>query len=396
MSLDGRKIEVAALLALCFFLPLYEAPKSIAWLAYLLAWGVNRVRARDFGGPWDLWDTLIALWVASGFAVAAFAGLHGQEWYGSLDLARYGTLLFAVRRTRYTGGELRAVVYTLIASALIGLAMAYHALWTGGTTDLQLNSVGHVNHTSVYLAIMLGACVSWLFTGPQRGLAALASLIVLASVFVTASRATVLAALVMLPLLGSAWWPRSRVPLAAASAVALLAVAGAVGGGAAVIEKHLKDTAANNVLAFRDGIWRTALVAFERFPLFGVGMDNYDLIGKAEVRAWRRAAGEDFDPALYRTAPHAHSLVLTTLAERGLAGGGALGAVLLAWVVFLWRYRPSAADPDHRALLWGCAAGAWLISVVVGLANTTLHHEHGILAVLFLGLWLSALRPRRP
>jgi hypothetical protein len=46
----GRRAELGALVALCFFLPLYEAPKNLAWLAYALLWLANRWRARDFGG----------------------------------------------------------------------------------------------------------------------------------------------------------------------------------------------------------------------------------------------------------------------------------------------------------------------------------------------------------
>jgi hypothetical protein len=34
------------------------------------------------------------------------------------------------------------------------------------------------------------------------------------------------------------------------------------------------------------------------------------------------------------------------------------------------------------------------VTIGVGLVNTTLHHEHGILAALLFGLWLSK-RPGR-
>src|SRR6185437_168573 len=111
-----QRTEYALLVALCVFLPLYEAPKNILWLLYLIVWIVNRARARDFGGRWDVWDTLITVWVGSGFAVAAFAGLHGAEWHGTVDLVRYGALLFAVRRTRYSVAELRGLLAALVAA----------------------------------------------------------------------------------------------------------------------------------------------------------------------------------------------------------------------------------------------------------------------------------------
>jgi hypothetical protein len=103
----SRKIEIGLLLALCFFLPLLEAPKNLAWCGYVLCWLANRVRARQFGGRWDFWDTLIAAWIASGFVVAAFAGLHGGEWRGMLDLVKYAGLLWLVKRAGYTPREIR-------------------------------------------------------------------------------------------------------------------------------------------------------------------------------------------------------------------------------------------------------------------------------------------------
>src|SRR5882672_5196490 len=159
----SRRLEIGLLLALCIFLPLYEAPKNLAWLAYALVWLANRARARDFGGRWDLWDTLILAWLASGFVIAPFAALQGSEWRAPFDIVRNAGVLWMVKRSRLTESETRAVLVALVMSVLIGLIMGYAQLWRGETGRLELNSVGHVNHTAIYLAIMLGVCASWLF-----------------------------------------------------------------------------------------------------------------------------------------------------------------------------------------------------------------------------------------
>ncbi|HEY6966764.1 MAG TPA: hypothetical protein VI229_04780, partial [Burkholderiales bacterium] len=70
-------------------------------------------------------------------------------------------------------------------------------------------------------------------------------------------------------------------------------------------------------------------------------------------------------------------------------------AVLLASLAALVRWRPRPGDADLACVLWGGAASAWFVTVGVGTVNTTLHHEHGLLAALLFGLWLSTLR-RRP
>ncbi len=157
------------------------------------------------------------------------------------------------------------------------------------------------------------------------------------------------------------------------------------------MRKQEVNAAAQNVLANRDGIWRMAGAAWERYPWFGVGMDNYSLISHELVRTWRTEAGKDYDATRYVRFPHAHNLFVNALAERGAVGFAALAAVMLAWLLALIRERPRPQDGDLAWLAWGSAASAWFVTVGVGMVNTTLHHEHGLLAVLLLGLWLSTL-----
>lgn len=398
MKNSFEKAEIGLLAVLCFSLPLWEAPKNLAWLAYAAVWIFNRARRRDFGGPWGGWDTLIAAWIASGYIVAAFAGLHGSEWRGAGDLLKYGSLFWLVKRARYSDKEIIALLGTLVASTVIGLAQGYWRLWsgTGKSGTLQLNSVGHVNHTAVYIAIMLALCASWLFArwrawraGPRAAALAICAL-VLVSLVVTASRDSIVAGLLALIALGIAWWPKWRTPLVAAVATMAVVIAVAFSLGLQAVRKFEENLAAGTgPLSLRDSIWRTGLVAWQRYPLFGVGMDNYSAITQERVKGWLAESGKPYDAARYQPYPHAHSLYINTLAERGVFGLGVLVAVLGAWLAALWGLRPRPPEDDLAWLLWGGAAGAWFVSVVAGTLNTTLHHEHAILALLLLGLWLS-------
>jgi O-antigen ligase len=219
--------------------------------------------------------------------------------------------------------------------------------------------------------------------------------LILVSLVVTTSRGAVGVGLAMLLALALAWWPRWRAPLATSAAVIALTVAAIVVTGAGVLQKQLDNAAAQNVLSFRDSIWRMGLVGWERYPWFGVGKDNYGLITHEHVRAWRKEAGKDYDESAYVRFPHAHNLYVNTLVERGIIGFAALIAVMLASLVALLRYRPRPTDGDEAWLLWGAAASGWIVTAGVGLVNTTLHHEHGLLTALLLALWLSQLPPRR-
>ncbi len=397
-------VEIGILLVFCTALPLVEAPKGIALLVYIFVWIVNRVRTGTIGRNWGVWDTLIILWVGSAYLAATFAGLGGDAFSKTGDVATHALLLWLVMRAGYSEKELRGVLGVLVASTLGGLALGYWKILSGvGETGLlQLHSVGQINHTAIYLAIMLGVCASWLFARwqswrPGRRAIALAIVaLMLASVAATTSRGALAVGFLLLLILAAAWWPRWRAPLAASVTAIVVAAAMLIGFNAGVVRKQLEYAATQkNTLSYRDVIWRTGIAAWEKYPWFGVGKDNYGLITPALVRGWRTEAGKDFDEKSYARQPHAHSLYVNTLAERGVVGFAGLAALLLAWFVALLRYRPKPADGDFTWLAWGSAASAWFVTVGIGLVNTTLHHEHGLLAALLLGIWLSTLRPRR-
>jgi len=401
MKVSGARLELGLLVAFCFFLPIVEPWKNITWALYLICWIVNRLRSGRWGGRWDGWDTLIVAWMASGFVVAAFAGEHHDEWRGALDIVRYGSILWLVKRAGYSALEMRWIIGTLVASTLFGLAIGYYRLWSGlaKSGTLQLYSVGHVNHTAVYLAIMLGLCVSWLL-GSWRACGAAAKAlalaitgVVLGSLIFTASRGAIGIGLALLPLLGLAWRARLRWAFVAGLGAAALIVAAGVWLGAEVVKREQNYESTANILSFRDGIWRMGLVGWRHNPWFGVGIDNYQFITPERVKGWLAAEGETYDPAQYVHFPHAHNLYINTLAERGLFGLAVLVFVLLAWLAAL-RRRPPPGAANLDWTLWGAALGAWFVTVGVGLVNTTLHHEHGILAVLLLGLWLSRRKAR--
>ena len=396
-------VETGLLIAFCLFLPLVEFWKGLAWLLYVLTWLANRVRTREFGGDWRMWDTLILAWVAAAYLAAAFAGLGGAAWAKTGDLATHTLLLWMVMRAGYSQRELRWILGALVASTLAGLAFGYWRMWSGAgkSGNLQLHSVGQVNHTAIYIAMVLGICASWTFARWQawragrRALSLAIVLLVLASLVVTASRGAIGVGFLAVLVLAAAWWPRWRAPLVASSVATLVIAAMLVGLGAEVVRKQIGYNAAQNPLASRDGVWRMGIAAWERYPWFGVGKDNYGQITHERVRAWRTEDGKDYDASRYVRFPHAHSLYVNTLVERGVVGFAALAALLLAWLVALVRHRPRPGDRDFAWLAWGGATGAWIVTAGVGTVNTTFHHEHGLLAVLLLGLWLSTLPTRR-
>lgn len=389
--MPGRKIEMGCLLALCLFLPVFEAPKTLAWLAFVVVWLVNRSRAKEFGGPWDAWDTVIGIWLASALMSAVFADTHGKEWRGAMDAIRYGTVLWLVKRSTFQAHEARWVLAALVASTMLGLAWSYSALWAGAPY-LQLNSVGHVNHTAIYLAIMFGVATAWLLAG--RKLMAIVAALFLISLFVAASRAAVGTALVLLVVL-SLMRRRARAVVAGLAAVAIVTAA-AVVGRLEVVEKQIQSVRKHDLLAHRDGVWAIAIETWLRHPLFGAGMGNFASIAREQAKETRLAQGANYDATQHYDVGHAHSIYLNTLAERGALGALSLIAFLSLWAIQLWRFYRIATRSSHDWLLWGSSASAWIVAVTIGVVNTTLHHEHALLSMILLGLWLAHLRANTP
>jgi O-antigen ligase len=397
------QLELLALLAFAFVLPLFEAPKNLLWIVYVVLWIANRWRSRDFGGPWDAWDTLILAWIASGYASAVFAGLHHKEWISALDVLRYASILWLLKRSGYAESALAGLLALTVLGTAAALAWGYYGLRvTGLRSTLGLNSVGHVNHSAIYLAIVFGLALAWVRAGwgadaVARRAAGLALLLAFGlSLIVMESRAAVGAAFVVAVCVLGAFSLRSGkrawavlLGAIAIGAVLLAAKPDVVRKNSALLDRHL-------FLAHRDAVWRTGLKAWREFPVFGVGMGNYSQVSLERVEEWSRARGEPFDRALLQTQAHGHSLYVNTLVERGLAGFAVLLAVLGAWGWTLARSIPPASGSPVRWTYWGGAAAAWLVAVVVGTVNTTLHHEHALVSMLLLGGWLCLRRGRQP
>jgi O-antigen ligase len=396
-------IEFALLALLVLFLPAFEAPKNIFWVAYAVAWIVNRIKNGDFGGKWRTWDTLIVVWIASGYIVAAFAGLHHNEWLEANDILRYGSIFWLVMRGRYDAMQLRWLLGAVILSTLLALALGFWHFYVAHIKDsLQLHSVGHVNHSAIYLAMVYGAGLfmviafwrEWSTKIRTLALSALGAIGI--ALFLSESQAAVGTMLMLTLTAGVLWRRASRGAFFLLFAATVATVAIAYMGHVGVVKKSVTRIEKQDVASGRLEIWNVAREAWREFPAFGVGMGNYGKISLEHVREWVTARGEKFHPDHYLGNAHAHSLYFNALAERGAFGFATLAVVLVMWARALWRGIPGLGAPPVAWALWGGAFSALFVTVVIGVVNTTLHHEHAILAVLLLGMWLSHESERAP
>ena len=405
--IDSRpSIELTLLIALAVTLPMFEGIKNILWGLYAAAWYWNRLRNGwswdALGGRWDVWDSVLAVWLGGAIAGTFFAGMHGDEWRGLIDLFRMTSMLWFIKRSNYGESEWLQLNVALQVGVTIATIWALVALlWPHRYEGIQLNSVGHVNQSLIYIVICFGALLGgvsayWRALPNWLRVVGVADIVLmLVALFVGGSRSA--AAMTMIGALAfGVLWLRQSPRVIVWIVIAIAAFAACVARfDTDMRRKQEYAKASNSLLNERSPIWHQALVAWRAYPLFGIGADNYARIDADQMKRWQSAQGVDYAEDDFVGTSHAHSLYLNMLSGRGLVGIALLAMLLIAWASSVGSALPHARDPPIYWLTWTGAASALVATVGIGVFNTTLHDEHGLLAFMLLGAWLSYWRQER-
>jgi O-antigen ligase len=398
-----RRIHIALWILLCFFLfilPVGEGPKNIAAVFYLLLWMFRAAWTRDAGGSWDRFDTVFAFVMGSA-ALSAAAGYSGDL----MGVVRVFGVAWVTKRIVFSRREQMTLLAAGSVGLVVALAMAAVPFMRGSKTFLELPSVGHVNQSALYIAVLACAALGWSLQGRQWGRAWFASSVASALLFglallVSASRAAILAygVFLVVVVLALLWRhgsdPYLRRLLAGGGVLLAVTCVGVVGLSTAYpklsgTKLQAKNWSSGGSVDVRLLHWNLAFEGWRHSPWLGSGPDAFQQLTLDRVCGWRLQRGESCDPGRYAWASHAHSLYFATLAERGLLGAAALLSLLGLW---LWMLAAGATQM-LRSPLWMGSAAAFVVVAVAGVFNTTLRVEHGSLAMLMLALWLADRRP---
>ena len=383
-------------------LPSLEAPKNIFLVGYLLTRMILEMIQFKIGvRQWEVWDSLFATIVFTAFLSTVFAGFSGlEEWKG------YKVLLTAIltgwflSRAHYKKNQYQTLFKLIVLSTIPPLVWGLYEYAIHSKEALEIHSVGHVNHSAIYLVMIFGASLAWFLgksgskniaLGWQAFFLGILSFIFFISLIIGQSRGAFGMALI----LGMSLF----FFLGKTNAIKITGIMGIVSAlilivwlNVPIIQKQITNQDNRDVLSSRDRVWNVSLEASRFFPYLGIGMSNWHFIGLEHIKKSVEARGEAFNPDSYYFPGHSHNLYLTALVERGILGLIITLGFMIAWIRQLIKTFNWARKSNEASLLWGGSFSAWLATYGIGLVNTTFHHEHAILACLFLGLYLSYTR----
>ena len=398
-------LDLVMLSLMIVSLPSLEAPKNIFLVGFLVTRLITEVNQFKEGKKlWGGWDSLFATIVFTALLTTIFAGFPGlEEWKG------YKVLLTAIltgwflSRTYYSENEYQLLFKLIILSTIPPLIWGlYEYLVIHSRASLEVHSVGHVNHSAIYLVMIFGASLAWLLShlnakkekvtlSWQITLLGILSLLFFISLIIGESRgafgiAVILAIMLCLLLPLKKYIKLFGVLFISSMLILTVAV------NAPIVKKQIINQENNNVLSARDRIWNVSIEAARFHPLLGIGLSNWHFINLDQLKKSVEDRGEIFDSRIYSFQGHSHNLYLSALVERGIVGLFVTFLFMVAWIRHLIKTFQWAKKSIGRTYLWGGSLSAWVATFGIGFVNTTFHHEHAILACLFLGIYLSYTR----
>jgi len=335
----GPLAVAAVIVASFFYFPmpgeLALLPADMAALVLILAYVVDLLVRKSTPVPNPIARAYLfyLLVVVVSIALELFTALSVR--YFMRQLVLFGTFMATAHFGRDTLARKILIMFVVVAVGNSALALGQFLLAGGGVRTFGLAGRGFGDHA------MLGCIIAAVFFLWARDIRlrifwGAATWITVGGILATQTRASAITAgwCLVLALVLTLWRGRTlqlRTPvrnLAVAVGVILLLTPLLVYytplfTGIAHRFGRLGPQARETVL-LRVTLWKAAVAAFSANPLFGIGAGNFPMVGK-----WVPAVR--FDPIFHMVSGMStHAVIMTTLAETGIAG-----VLSLLW--FLWR-----------------------------------------------------------
>ena len=385
---DARFIFLALMLIV---LPSFEVPKNLFAVLFATSWVFISYRSKNWGGKWRVIDTIFLLWILADIIVGINAVVvHGQPASGSKDIIKFVLVGWAISRSGF--GVSQIVNLSVIAIIFATIPLAYSYLNCNGGTCVELNSVGHVNHTAIYLLIIYTISLSLLVFNFKnignflRTILILTSVVLFYVVIDTHSRAAsgLIAIITFMALLYSIYHYRNWCSLIISILLISLASIILVYDPPAVINKFINGSNLTGDSP-RQKIRNFAYYVFKIDPILGTGIGNFPNFGHDDIKDSVIKEEGVYDKNKFMPFAHPHNTYFVYL-----TGGGVLLFSIFSWfwlhiVQVIYRVNKSSNEK------WLVFSGSSVVMIVLGIGwvNTTLAHEHALITMFVLGLLIS-------
>lgn len=381
-----------------FFLPLFEAPKnvfSVFFVATGLWFAVNErsVAEIESQNRVEVWSFLFL--VLSPF-VSGMSSPHidfGDRFSSALNWALMPLVALVFLSVRFSESQLVWALRVFCVGTVFAVVEAFYS-WSGEYPEL--NSVGHVNQSALYLAFCI-IPAGFLFIKRSHVADLFLVFAVILSVFWYQGPARSMVGFgASLMLLSGLWviycFNRKHYKMLIGSVtLGVISVASAVSlppqyfGSCQGFKREFdaRLNSQNDPYSQRDRLVNTALEVAGR-SLTGFGLGSFGAAAKtSKIKESVEARGGDWaaERGFYFSSSHGHNLFANVLVERGWVGIALFSVFLLALLItFSRNLRRVSSQVGVLTLAVICIAG---------LGQSTLHVEHGQLAFICLALCLA-------
>ena len=363
------------------FVPQLEAPFSAAKNAVFVSGAAvlfsmsllaGRTRRR--------WPSLLPLALAAFVSVtlvsAAFSPYRHMSLHGVVWIISGALLLVAMSRVRaeHLSWIIHGVAVSGTAVAIITLAQHFlrvdlfalfgHESPTSGRMRLY-STLGNPDFVGTYLAAALPAVLVSSRRGFWRTVQVATAITICAAVIVTGSRAGLLALAVAAVVFFAVAHRVSRRTMIVGAIAVCLVLAG-------TFARRFNARSLGETLRGRTMIWHVTLAEHNASWLVGSGPNTFAYLYPERLG---RFLAEASRASLMRFAGHerhAQNDFLEMLSENGVLGVAAFGALLLAWLLWMFRKLPSATESSRAGEFAAALAGIAAVSTA-GLFDFPLH-----------------------